>query len=289
MVFTLPSELRGLAQAHRREVFDAFFTAASETLQELSMSRFGGTLGATLVLHTWTRDLRFHPHLHALITAGALSSDGQRWIRSSKKFLFPVRVLGALLRGKMLNHLRRLHRAGQLGAATDFDDAIHAAASRKSWLVYVKAPFSKVEHVLKYLGRYTHRVGISNSRLLDVTQDCIVFRTKGAKTAALTPHEFLRRFVQHVLPRSFLKIRHFGLYAAANASRKYPVARQLLTPDSTPTVSAPQPTAVSITDWREQLRLLTGRNLCVCPLCGGSMISIDVPRPVARGPPGVAS
>jgi hypothetical protein len=281
VVLTLPAELRPLAMANRRAVFDALFASANATLQELSLSRLGGTLGATLVLHTWTRDLRFHPHIHAIVTAGALSSDGQRWAPSGKTFLFPVKVIGALLRGKMIARLRQLHDDGELSAGEDFDEVLRAAAQPKSWHVYVKAPFRKVEHVLKYLGRYTHRVGISNSRLLDVTPAQIVFRTKGTKTATLTPIEFLRRFLLHVLPDGFVKIRHVGLYSGAHFARKYPVARALLSrrPPSAPTH------AVVAVDWRDQLQQLTGHNPSVCPTCGGPLLSLSLPAPMAQGPP----
>lgn len=282
VVFTLPSELRPVAMANRRAVFDALFASANATLQELSLSRLGGTLGATLVLHTWTRDLRFHPHLHAIVTAGALSSDGQLWTPSGKKFLFPVKVIGALLRGKLLARLRQLREDDELIAGADFDEVLRAAARPKFWHVYVKAPFRKVEHVLKYLGRYTHRVGISNSRLLDVTPAQILFRTKRSKTATLTPVEFLRRFLLHVLPDGFVKIRHVGLYAGAHFARKYPVARALLSPSAK---EAATHAAVAAIDWQEHLQQLTGQDLSVCPVCGGPLVSLSLPAPSAQGPP----
>ena len=288
VVFTLPCELRGLAKAHRKEVFGALFGSASETLQDLSQSRFGGTLGATMVLHTWTRDLNFHPHLHAIVTAGALSSDGQRWVNSGKKYLFPVQIMGTLLRAKMLERLHLLRRDGELGTGGDLERILSAAAAKKFWHVYVKPPFKKVEHVTKYLGRYTHRVGLSNSRLVAVTQDEVVFTTKGGKQARLTPVEFLRRFVQHVLPPGFLKIRHYGLYAAANVARKSPFAREILTRKARPAAPTARVAVVPIEDWRERLRRLTGRDVSVCPLCGGPMVSVDLPIPAARGPPRVA-
>jgi hypothetical protein len=285
VVFTLPSELRSLAAAHRRSVFGALFKCASDTLQELSLSRLGGTLGATMILHTWSRDLGFHPHIHAIVTAGALSSDGQSWKSAGKKYLFPVRVMGELLRGKMLSQLRSLHAAGEFGQVEGFERTLSAAARPKHWNVYAKKPFRKSVHVLKYLGRYTHRVGISNSRLRSVTDKEVVFRTRGAKTATLSPVEFLRRFVRHVLPSGFLKIRHYGLYAAANYFRKHPAALALLSKPPRQTLTAPSANVVSSDDWRESLRQLTGRDPFICPRCGGLMVSITVPAPAAQGPP----
>ena len=221
MVFTLPSELRALGLHAPRELFGALCAAASETLLELGKSRLDARLGVTMVLHTWTRELRFHPHVHALVTAGGLAMDGSRWSPSNRKYLFPVEVMGALLRGKMLAALRVLHARGAFASFADFADPeafdrlMTKLARPKRWIVYAKQPFARVDHVLKYLGRYTHRVGIANSRLVDVRADAVTFRTKSGKTVTVAPVEFLRRFVQHVLPDGFHKIRHFGLYAGA--------------------------------------------------------------------------
>lgn len=205
VVFTMPSELRALGQCYPRELFGALFSAASETLLELGDTRLGARLGVTMVLHTWTRELRLHPHVHALVTAGGLAMDGSRWVSSNRKYLFPVEVMGALLRGKMMAALRALHARGAFASFDDFADPegfdrLMGKLVRKNWVVYAKKPFKRVDHVLKYLGRYTHRVGIANSRLVDVRDDLVTFRTKNGKTVSLTPVEFLRRFVQHVLP-----------------------------------------------------------------------------------------
>jgi hypothetical protein len=223
VVWTLPSELRPLVKYRPRQLFDALFTAASDTLLELGQTRLGGELGITMVLHTWTRDLRFHPHVHALVSAGGLVAGHSRWISSSAKYLFPVEVMGTLLRGKMMATLRKLHAQGIFRDFEPFTDPeafdrCMARLARARWVVYAKKPFRHFEHVLQYLGRYTHRVAIANSRIVDAREDLVTFRTKNGKTVSISPVEFLRRFIQHVLPDSLHKIRHYGLYAGARAS-----------------------------------------------------------------------
>jgi hypothetical protein len=285
VVFTLPSELRALGHYYPRELFGALFTAASETLLELGESRLGARLGVTMVLHTWTRELRFHPHLHALVTAGGLATDSSQWMPSNRKYLFPVQVMGALLRGKMMAALRALHARGVFTSFNDFADPegfdrLMRKLVRKSWIVYVKKPFKRVDHVLKYLGRYTHRVGIANSRLVDVSADAVTFRTKNGKIATITPVEFLRRFVQHVLPDRFHKIRHYGLYAGA-AEQGRTTARDHLAP----TTSSPSPTTATESVWTEQLREITGRDVHRCPRCGDLVEHCPVPAQRGRAPP----
>ncbi len=286
VVFTLPAELRVLAKAVPRAVFDALFATASSTLLDLGASRLAATLGVTMVLHTWTRDLRYHPHVHALVTAGGLAADQTRWIRSGHDYLFPVAMMGAVFRGKMMEALHRLHRQGRLAAFDEFRDPeafdqLTARLARARWVVYAKKPFRRADHVLRYLGRYTHRVAISSSRITSVTDAAVTFRTKKGKSATLHPVEFVRRFVQHVLPDRFHKIRHFGLYAGAAVADALPAARALLVPTTAPpTTAAPPPT------WRERLRLLTGHDVDRCRVCGGLVDHLPLPRPVrSRGPP----
>lgn len=280
VVFTLPAELRPLAKAAPRLVFDALLHAAARTLIELGHSRLHATLGATLVLHTWTRDLRFHPHVHAIVTAGGLGQDGQRFVRCRDGYLFPVKVMGKLLRGKMMAALRRTHATGGFAGFDDFQDPqgfdrLMRQLVNKAWNVYAKAPFAKSHHVLAYLGRYTHRVGIANSRLLEVTEQHVVFRTKGEATATLEPVEFLRRFVQHVLPDGFHKIRHVGLYASS-CRDQLAVAHQQL--GAQPPRPRPQPC------WEQELYTLTGRDVLRCPACQAPLVRTLL-APSARGPP----
>jgi hypothetical protein len=284
VVFTLPSQLRGLVKYRPRELFDALFAAASATLLELGDTRLGARLGVTMVLHTWTRELRFHPHVHAIVTAGgAVHRDPPRWIASSNKYLFPVHVMSALLRGKMMAALRSLHARGTFDEFAGFADPqgfdrLMALLARTRWIVYAKKPFRRPLHVLRYLGRYTHRVAISSSRLVAVTDDTVTWRTKDGKTATTTPVEFLRRFVEHVLPDGLHKIRHYGLYSGAHAETLAAV-HAAIEPSApvadTARVDAPWPTL---------LERLTGRDIRLCPACRTALDRIGV-APTARAPP----
>lgn len=282
VVFTLPSELRALCRKWPSVLFEALFRCASETLLELGQSRLGATLGVTMVLHTWTRDLRFHPHVHAIVTAGGLGQHGD-W-RHVREYLFPVVVMGELLRGKMLERLRQAYRRRGLRTSSEPEDPqafdrLLARLAQIKWLVYAKRPFRCIEHVLGYLGRYTHRVAISNGRLVNVTANTVTFRTKEGKTHAVTPVEFLRRFLQHVLPDGFKKIRHYGLYAGSGEAKREH-ARSRLTVDM-----AQRAERLPARTWQELLRELTGRDIDRCPRCGGVLERVPLEHRAARGPP----
>jgi hypothetical protein len=281
VVFTLPAELRPLAAFARRIVFDALFRVAASTLAAFAKSRLGATIGATLVLHTWTRKLQFHPHVHAIVTGGGLSSDGARWCAAHRAFLFPVKAMSKVFRAKMLAALRRAYRQGRFARFGDFEDPegfarLARAVMKLDWHIYAKPSFARGTYVVEYLGRYTHRVGLANSRLLAVTDQAVTFRTKGAATTTIDPVTLLRRFVQHVLPIGFHKIRHVGLYASRPASRER--ARALLGSRVLPRRAR---------SWRERLHALTRRDVARCPLCGSPMTA--GPLPVARAPPAVAA
>jgi hypothetical protein len=271
VVFTLPAELHSLVLFRREILFDMLFACASRTLLELGRDErhLGAELGFSAVLHTWTRELLFHPHLHCIVTGGGLSSDGSRWIHR-EKFLFHVDVMGALFRGKFLDALRKAHAKGVFAGFDDFDDpegfdrimrSIAAKNDNKKWGVYSKRAFGGAEQVYRYLGRYTHRVGIANSRLVDVRDDAVTFRTKDGKTVTVTPVEFIRRFLLHVLPATFVKTRHYGLLAPANVNTKLKKARALLAAgDMTPIATAQS--------GREILGELTEEGPPRCPACG---------------------
>jgi hypothetical protein len=281
IVFTVPAQLRALAQFAPRVVYDAIFSAAAETLRDLAKTRLGATLGITMVLHTWTRKLLFHPHVHAIVTAGGLAHDGATWKRCRGKYLFPVRVMGLLLQGKMIAALRREHRKGRFRGFDELEDpqgfdALVRRIPRKGWNVYAKAPFKKSQHVLSYLGRYTHRVGIANSRLLDVSTEHVTFRTRGDGVEAITPVAFLGRLVQHVLPDGFHKIRHFGLYAGS-AHEKLRAAQASL--GALPVAVATPRTLA------EKILALNGRDISRCPVCGALLEHRPLPLPEARAPP----
>jgi hypothetical protein len=284
VVFTLPSELRPLSRALPELLFDALFRAASETLLELGQTRLGGLLGVSMVLHTWTRDLRFHPHVHAIVSAGVLD-HADAWRPTSIKYLFPADVMAEVFRGKMLELIHRMHARGQLQRHDAFQDPqacdwLTARLAHKRWCVYAKRPFRRADHLLGYLGRYTHRVAIANSRLVELQHDAVTFRTKNGKTETLHPVEFLQRFLQHVLPDGFKKIRHFGLYASSHCELLELARSQI--PSSAPTAAV---TASS--SWIDSLRALTGCDVTCCPCCGGELQRLPLPKHAARAPPEV--
>ena len=285
VVFTIPSELRPLARFRREEVFDLLFKAAARTLLDLGRERLSAELGATMVVHTWTRDLRFHPHVHAIVTGGGLSLDGTRWIRTRQDYFMPVKQLGAVFRENFIQGLCALWRKGVFdgfevpgGLARLFGDV-----AKKSWIVYAKRPFGEARNVLRYLGRYTHRVGISNQRMVSMSDDGLVtFRTKEGKTVTLPGEDFLARFVDHVLPRQYVKIRHIGIMAASNVSTKLARARELLTGPPPARALAPAQTVMT---WVEALLALAGLDVLRCPVCGGGIV--QRPLPAGSRPPPV--
>ena len=315
VVFTVPQELKSLALRNRARFFDLLFDAAFRTLLELGQDpkRLGGLLGITAVLHTWTRSLAFHPHLHCIVTGGGLSADGTRWVaadRGRSRYLFPFEVMASLFRGKLLAALADAVACGQLaldGACAHLADPVVFARLkdqlyRMDWVVYCKRPFGGAEQVFKYLGRYTHRVGISNQRLISVDKRGVTFFTKHGATDTLAPDEFIRRFLLHVLPKGFVKIRHSGLLAPGNVNTRLQAARRLLEPAPAPApLVAPQPdtqarlTAISApttvaalagkteapqpaASWRELFFKLTGIDLTRCRVCGtGTVIRHRLP------------
>jgi Putative transposase/Transposase zinc-binding domain len=310
IVFTVPEECKPLALRNRIRFFEILFASASRTLLQLGLDpgRCGAQLGITAVLHTWTRKLGFHPHLHCIVTGGGLAPDG-RWIsvKGDGRFLFPVAVIRALFRGKLLAALTRARELGQLdfdGACADLADPVafarwKNALYKKDWVVYCKPPFGGAQQVFKYLGRYTHRVGISNQRLRCLDERGVTFATKDGAVVTLAPDEFIRRFLLHVLPRGFVKIRHFGLLAPANVNGKLAVARRLL--DPVPDPRAPLAAAPAIAAlvalaadtgepppapaWRELFRQLTGIDLARCRVCGqGNVVRFPLPVDPAPSP-----
>lgn len=293
VVFTLPSELRGLARHNPEKIYGLLLRTAAETLLELGRDPqwLGGQLGVTTVLHTWTRELKFHPHAHCVVTGGALAPDHSRWIPARGRFLFPVKVMGALFRGKFLDGLKRLrHQLLFVGACSELEfvgrwvrllDRLY----RTSWVVYAKQPFAGAKQVYRYLGRYTHRIAISDHRLIAVTDDAVRFATKNGKSKTLRPQEFLRRFVQHVLPPGFVKIRHYGLMSPAHATTTLELARELLaSEDVTKTEARP---AKELT-WHERYCMLTGDDLRQCPRCHQqSLARVPIAGPVPSDPPDI--
>ena len=274
LVFTLPHELNPLILAHKKILLALLFKAVSETLLEFGQTRLKGTLGIIAVLHTWDQTLKDHFHLHCLVPAGALSFDRSRWNAARKNFLFPVTALSRVFRGKFLALLQQACDKGKIPPAN-----IEIKASRqKSWVVYAKKPFGSPQTVLDYLGRYTHRVALSNNRILQVENGEVTLSYRDRKdgdrkkTITLEAHEFIRRFLLHVLPDGFMRIRHFGFLA--NRSKKQTLAqcRKLLDLDP----ALPQRPDQSAKDL---LLKITGVDLSRCPCCHeGTMIVVgDLP------------
>jgi hypothetical protein len=265
--------------------------AAARTLLDFGRSRLHAQIGVTTVLHTWTRDLRFHPHVHCIVTGGGLDDDGARWVPAQSRFLFPVVAMSKVFRGKLLEGLSELYYAKRLaldGASASLADAKVFARLRndlygQDWVVYAKRPFGGPAQVFQYLGRYTHRVGLSNQRLVSFDGNDVCFRTKHGNTTTVDAVEFVRRFLLHVLPTGFVKIRHYGLLAASSATTKLETARRLLAPpDATPQNAPVEPR--SALGWRELMLELTGIDLMVCRGCGSRSIERH-PLPSKHGHP----
>jgi hypothetical protein len=282
VVFTLPAELRPLVREHEVALLDLLFVAAAETIVALGgdPKRQGALVGVTGVVHTWGRNLSFHPHLHCIVTGGGLDPDGN-WIDSRERYLLTVKVLGRLFRGKFLAGLTSLYRQGKLAPGPRCHPRTRpllepAAFARlvsalydKNWVVYSKAPFRRPAALFRYLGQYTHRVAISNHRLLHVDDDEVVFRTRGRQVCRLAPLEFMRRFLQHVLPRGFVKVRHFGLLCPGNVNTRLVQARAALDARAKQTEASASPEIClpASLDWRTLFAQLTGVDIAACPEC----------------------
>ena len=255
VVFTLPEQLRPLALKNRRVVYDLLFQAASQTMLQLAADpkRLGAQIGFTAVLHTWGQNLLFHPHVHCVVTGGGLSPDGTRWVPARQGYLLPEKVLGKLFRGKFLAGLQEAYRSGTLqlnGSVAALTDPARfrkllTRLYRQNWVVHAKRPFGGAEQVYRYLGRYTHRVAVSNGRLVSLEDGQVRFRYKDYadnstwKVMQLSAEEFLRRFLLHVLPKRFVRIRHYGLLASRNVSTRLKRCRELLEKASIATRSEP--------------------------------------------------
>lgn len=283
VVYTLPSQLRDIAYQNKRVVYDLLMKAAAETTLAIAADpkRLGARIGITAVLHTWGSALTHHPHVHMIVPGGGLSPDNTRWIASRSNFLVHVNVLACLFRGKMLAMLMQAHRTGQLNffnthaglADNGTFKRFIAPLRRIKWVVYCKAPFAGPQQVLRYLSRYTHRVAISNRRLIAADDTGVAFRWKDYridgpsrwKTMRLHPHEFIRRFLMHVLPKGFHRIRHYGLFAGTAKAQHIATARKLL---DMPVSNASAAAEGANTDANDTPS-------AKCPCCGGRMRIIE--------------
>jgi len=275
VIFTVPEQLAPLALQNQRLFYGLLFRAVSQTLLETAADprHLGAQIGFLAVLHTWSQNLLHHPHVHCVVPAGGIAPDGSSWIRCRQKFFLPVRVLSRLFRGKFLAFLRDAYAQGKLqfsGQLAAFADPARFQVwlrilQKSDWVVYAKPPFGGPEHVLQYLARYTHRVAISNHRLLSVDDNQVCFRWKDyahhnqPRTLTLSNEEFLRRFLQHVLPNGFPRIRYFGWLANRRRGRWLPICRDGVAcqPPAPPTVADGEATV-----WR-------------CPRCHGPMRIVE--------------
>jgi Putative transposase/Transposase zinc-binding domain len=278
IVFTLPQALAGLALQNKRVVYDLLFQASAATLLEVARTpkHLGADVGFLSVLHTWGQTLLHHPHVHCVVPAGGLSRDGMRWVHARPAFFLPVKVLSRVFRGKFVAGLRAAFRAGRLTMPRDLQrlntDPTFATwlrtLFRHQWVIYAKPPFGGPSHVLHYLARYTHRVAISNHRLVAVTDDQVTFQWKDyrhgsqVRLMTLSAEEFLRRFSLHVLPKGFVRIRFYGFLAPRSRTDALPRCRHAL--DANP---APLPTASGN-------EMSTRVPLPPCPQCGGIMVAV---------------
>ncbi len=305
VVFTLPGAIADIAYTNKAVVYDLLLRASAETMQTIAADprHLGARIGMTSVLHTWGSAMTHHPHVHIIVTGGGLSVDGERWVACRPNFFLPVRVLSRLFRRLFLGMLLAAHGAGRLrffgnhaGLANPAAFAADIAPLRKSeWVVYAKAPFGGPQAVLAYLSRYTHRVAISNSRLVAADGDTVTFRRKDyrangrarQKLMRLATDEFIRRFLLHVLPKGFHRIRHYGLFANGARVRNVATIRRLLhaaPPDPEPNGSDAEGAGAQAAD-----AVATRTLRQPCPCCGGRMIVIETfdrrQTPRSRAPP----
>ena len=288
VVFTVPEQISSLALQNKRAVYNILFAAVSQSLLEIAEDpkHLGARIGFLAVLHTWGQTLTHHPHIHCVVTGGGISKDRLHWIRSKgNRFFLPIAVLSKIFRGKFLSMLKEAFNAGKLkfyGSMAYLNDSTNLNGYlrplyRLNWVVYCKPPFGGPEHVLKYLGRYTHRIAISNDRLISIQKHQLSFRYKDysdgskIKVMRLKPDEFIRRFLMHVLPERFVRIRHYGFLANAARKRQLPLCRQLLG------IILPNPNPKQNWNWTEHYQLITGLPADLCPHCkAGRMITIEI-------------
>jgi len=288
VVFTVPDKIAAIAYQNKEVVYNILFQATAETLRIIAADpkHLGAEIGFFAVLHSWGSALLHHPHLHCVVPGGGLSPDGTRWVPCKPGFFLHVRVLSLLFRRLFVEHLQVAFDSGKLQFFTSLESLRDSRAfvsyleplKKVKWVVYAKRPFAGPEQVLDYVGRYTHRIAISNNRLLDIEAGQVSFRYKDyrnqsqQKTMTLSAEEFIRRFLLHALPHRFHRIRYYGFLGNRNRQEKLALCRQLL--GMAPPVVRPQPSEVQ--DYRERCEELTGVSLRVCPVCRrGQMVLVE--------------
>jgi hypothetical protein len=283
VVFTIPDILNSICLNNQWGVYDILFQSVSETLKKLSRDKkyLNARTGYISVLHTWGQNLMYHPHIHCIVTGGGLSNDMKKWKHSRSNFLFPVKVMAALFRGKLLAYLTKEFNRGKIKrySKNDFTTLVNEAY-KKEWVVYSKPPFKNPETVLKYLANYTHRIAISNNRIIKIEKGKVYFRWRDyadshkQKVMALNACEFIRRFLLHVLPVKFVKIRHYGLFGNRNRKKILQHCRSVLK------VSV-ETHQKNVKTWQQTLLELTGIDLFCCPYCNkGRMVYMQELSPV---------
>jgi hypothetical protein len=287
VVFTVPTELHALFLTAPSVAYSLLFVAAAKTLEDVARRRLGATIGFTAVLHTWTQLLLYHPHIHCIVPGGGLALAAPRWVPARRDFFLPVRVLSQVFRGKLLSLFEQALDHGKLrGGRDEVPRQPLKQAARKKWVVYSKPPFAGAEQVLAYLGRYAYRIALSNERLVDVQDGQVTFRWKdrahgnAPRLATLDAPTFLRRFLLHVLPRRFVRIRHYGFLANPVRPQKLLLVRQWLPPaGGAPPSRAPrQPER-----WDALLLRLTGKDVTQCPRCGVGHLLVVETLPALTG------
>jgi len=300
VVFTVPDQIAAIALQNKEVVYSILLRAAAATLRRIAADskHLGANIGFLAVLHTWGQNLLHHPHVHCVVPGGGLSPDGRRWVACRNGFFLPVRVLSRLFRGLFLRGLNEAYAAGKLrfhGSVQPLVDpenfqTVLQGCRKAEWVVYSKPPFGGPQQVLDYLGRYTHRVAISNDRLVRLQDGEVTFRWKDyrqgnkQKRMTLKAEEFIRRFLLHVLPSGFVRIRHFGFLANCHHATKLALCRELL---GLPQVGPEQSSTPR--DWETLYETLTGESLTLCPACHqGRMITVEI-LPPQKQPQGIDS
>jgi len=277
VVFTVPASLHPFFFADRRIAFGLLFAAALEALHDVCREHLGARPGTIAVLHTWSQTLAFHPHIHCIVTGGGLAVAQDRWIASRPNFLVPVRMLSPVFKAKLLQRLSNALKDGALGVRAEAGlHHLRQAAARK-WVVYSKSPMAGPGQVLRYLGRYTHRIAITNARIVCLDDGKVTFRYRDRRRGnrerliTLDASDFVRRFLVHVLPRSFVRVRHYGLLGNGCRTRLLAKVRLLLHAPALPTSGAS-----TRPSWKDLYRRLTGRDPERCPSCGLGRLSIVI-------------
>ncbi len=284
VVFTIPHDLNRLTLQNKAVLYDILFKTAADTLKEVFHRKFDAEVGFTAVLHTWGQNLMEHPHLHMIVAGGGLNLTKNSWVTCKKGYFLPLKILSTVFRGKFLSTLENSHPELSFhGAIAKFKDSerfkmLLAEASKKNWVIYAKKPFAGPLQVINYLGQYTHRIAISNHRLIKIENDRVHFHYRDyadnneGKVMALEAKEFMRRFLLHVLPKKFVRIRYYGFLGNRFRAAKLSACRKILCHEQ------PEIKPAQKKNWKELFKELTGIDINLCPLCGGKIFESTIAR-----------